>query len=213
MPRIKYPEEIEQKMRAFFETLSEKDRRRYAAVEAIKLGHGGQKYISSVLGCHSQTVMAGIDEIVNGTEIPEERIRKPGGGRKKIIETGENIDDIFFEILKNHTAGSPMDKDIKWTNLSLEAISKAFESKGMNITPYVVKQLLKKHGFVERKMQKTVTMKDCKDRNEQFERISELINEYSKSKNPIISMDVKKRIHRQFLPRGKSPLYSTSKGL
>lgn len=193
MLREKYSEDIEQKMRAFFETLNEKVRRRYAGLEAIKLGHGGQKYISSVLGCHPQTVMAGIDEIVNGTEIPEERIRKPGSGRKKIIETVGNIDEVFFEILKNHTAGSPMDEDIKWTNLSLEAISKAFESKGMNISPYVVKQLLKKHGFVERKMQKSVTMKDCKDRNEQFERIHELINEYSKSKNPIISMDVKKK--------------------
>lgn len=200
MLRKKYSEDIEQKMRAFFETLNEKVRRRYAGLEAIKLGHGGQKYLSSVLGCHPQTVMAGIDEIVNGTEIPEERIRKPGSGRKKIIETVENIDEVFFEILKNHTAGSPMDEDIKWTNLSLKAISKAFESKGMNISPYVVKQLLKKHGFVERKMQKSVTMKDCKDRNEQFDRIHELINEYSTSKNPIISIDVKKRIHRQFLP-------------
>ena len=144
--------------------------------------------------------MAGIDEIVNGTETPEDRIRKLGGGRTKVINTEENIDEVFFEILKDHTAGSPMDEEIKWTNLSLKEISKAFESKGMNITPYVVKQLLKKHGFIERKMQKTVTMKDCKDRNEQFERISELINEYSKSKNPIISMDVKKRIYRQFLP-------------
>ena len=168
MLHIKYSEEIEKLMKAFFETLNEKGRRRYAAIEAIKLGHGGQKYISSVLGCHPQTVMAGIDEIINGTEIPVDIIRKPGGGRNKIIETVGNIDDIFFEILKNHTAGSPMDKDIKWTNLSLEAISKAFESKGMNITPYVVKQLLKKHGFVERKMQKAVTMKDCKDRNEEF---------------------------------------------
>ena len=83
----------------------------------------------------------------------------------------------------------------------------------MNISTYVVKQLLKKHGFVERKMQKAVTMKACKDRNEQFERIHELINEYSKRKNPIISIDVKKRVLRQFLPRGKSPLYSTSKDL
>ena len=200
MLRKNYPEEIEQKMRAFFETLNEKVRRRYAGLEAIKLGHGGQKYLSSVLGCHPQTVMAGIDEIVNGTEIPEERIRKPGSGRKKITETVGNIDDIFFEILKNHTAGSPMEKDIKWTNLSLKEISKAFESKGMNISPYVVKQLLKKHGFVERKMQKAVTMKDCKDRNEQFKRIQELKDEYLKSENPIISMDVKKRIYRQFLP-------------
>ena len=193
MPHKNYPEEIEQKMRAFFEGLNEKDRRGYAGVEAIKLGHGGQKYISSVLGCHPQTVMAGIDEINNGTETPEERIRKPGGGRKKIIETEEDIDEVFFEILKHHTAGSPINDEVKWTNLSLKEISMAFESKGMNISPYVVKQLLMKHGFVERKMQKTIKMKDCKDRNEQFERIRELIDEYSKNKNPIISIDVKKK--------------------
>ena len=191
--RIKYSEEIETQMKAFYDSLNEKDRRRYAAIEAMKLGHGGQIYISNVLGCHFQTVMAGINEITNGTETPDGRIRKPGGGKKKIIDTVENIDDVFFEILKDHTAGSPMDKKIKWTNLSLKDISKAFESKGMNITPHVVKQLLKKHGFVKRKMQKAVTMKDSKDRNEQFERIYELKEEYSKNDNPIISIDVKKK--------------------
>jgi len=196
MLRTKYSEEIENQMKSFFDSLNEKDRRRYAAIEAMKLGHGGQKYISSVLGCHFQTIMAGIDELKNGTETPEDSIRKPGGGKKKIIDTVENIDEVFFEILKNHTAGSPMDEKIKWTNLNRKEISNAFKSKGMNITPHVVKQLLKKHGFVERKMQKAVTMKDCKDRNEQFERINELKEEYSKRENPIISIDVKKRVHR-----------------
>src|SRR5665648_740455 len=145
MLRIKYSDEIEDQMKAYFDTLNEKDRRQYAAIEAIKFGHGGQKYISSMLGCHFQTVMAGINEITNGTDIPEERIRKPGGGRKKIIETEENIDEVFLEILKNHTAGSTMDEELKWTNLNLKEISKAFKLKGMNITPHVVKQLLKKH--------------------------------------------------------------------
>ena len=51
--------------------MNEKDRRGYAAIEAMKLGHGGQNYISSVLGCHFQTVMAGINKITNGTETPE----------------------------------------------------------------------------------------------------------------------------------------------
>jgi hypothetical protein len=172
MLRTKYSEEIEKQMKAFYNTLNEKDRRRYAAIEAMKLGHGGQNYISSVLGCHFQTVMAGINEITNCLKTQDDRIRKPGGGKKKIIDLVENIDDVFFEILKDHMAGSPMDKEIKWTNLSFKEISKAFESKGMNISPHVVKQLLKKHGFVERKMQKAVTMKDCKNRNEQFERIT-----------------------------------------
>ena len=193
MLRKKYSEEIEKQMKAFYDSLNEKDRRKYAAIEAMKLGHGGQKYISNVLCCHFQTVMAGINEITNGTETPECRIRKPGGGKKKIIDMVENIDEIFFEILKDYTAGSPMDEGIRWTNLNRTEISKAFKSRGMNISPYVVKQLLEKHGFVKRKMQKTVTMKDCKDRNEQFERIKELKEEYFESENPIISIDVKKR--------------------
>ena len=180
-------------MKAFFTTLNEKDRRHYAGLEALKLGHGGQKYISSVLGCHHQTVMTGIDEIVNGTETPKERIRKPGGGRKKIIDKEENLDEVFFEILNHNTAGSPINAEIKWTNLSLEKISDAFKSRGMIITPHVVKQLLKKHGFVKRKMQKAVAMKTCKDRNEQFEKIHKLINEYKESKNPIISIDANKK--------------------
>src|SRR5450759_4158159 len=70
MLRTKYSEEIEKQMKAYFDTLNEKDRRGYAAIEAMKLGHGGQNYISSVLGCHFQTVMAGINEITNGTETP-----------------------------------------------------------------------------------------------------------------------------------------------
>jgi hypothetical protein len=196
MLRKKYSEETEKQMKSFFDSLNEKDRRRYAAIEAMKLGHGGQKYISSVLGCHFQTIMAGIDELKNGTETPEDRIRKPGGGKKKIIDTVENIDEVFFEIIRDHTAGSPMNEEIKWTNLTLKEISNAFNSRDLNISPYVVKQLLKKHNFVERKMQKAVTMKDCKDRNKQFERIYELKEEYSNSENPIISIDVKKRVHR-----------------
>ena len=166
-----------------------------------------------MLGCHPQTVKAGIDEILNRTELPEESIRKPGGGRKKIIDMEDDIDEVFFEILNHHTAGSPVNAETKWTNLSLKEISKAFESRGMNISPYVVKQLLKKHGFVERKMQKAVTMKTCREWNKQFEKIHKLINEYKESKNPIISLDAKRRMDRQFPPSWRSILYSYGKGL
>jgi hypothetical protein len=45
-------------------------------------------YISSVLGCHFQTIMAGINEITKGTETPKDRIRKPGGGNKENYRNG-----------------------------------------------------------------------------------------------------------------------------
>ena len=193
MLHIKYSDEIKITMKRFYETLSEKDKRRYAAIEAIKLGYGGQKYICEILNCNPDTVKAGVEEFENGISADEIRMRKPGGGKKKIIETVENIDEVFHEILKDNTAGSPMDEEIKWTNLTLVEISKAFKTKGMSVSEFIVKQLLEKHGFVERKMQKAVTMKETIDRNEQFERISGLREEYSKSKNPIISIDVKKK--------------------
>ena len=79
----KYTSEIEASMKMFFETLSEKDRRRYAAVEALKLGNGGQQYICGVLGCDPGTVKRGTEELMGGIT-PEESVRKPGGGKKKL---------------------------------------------------------------------------------------------------------------------------------
>ena len=192
MLKQRYTEEIEMKMSRFFETLSEKDRRRYAALEAMKLGNGGQQYICEILGCDPSTIRKGTVELQEEISA-DERIRQPGGGKKKIIETIENIDAVFIEILNEHTAGSPMDEAIKWTNLTQKEISEAFAQRGMEVTEHVVKQLIDKHGYVKRKMQKTVTMKDTKNRNEQFEKIQELREEYEKSENPIISIDVKKK--------------------
>lgn len=189
----KYSQEIEATMKKFYETLSEKDRRRYAAIEALKLGRGGQKYICEVLGCDAGTVKRGNEELQNGLETPKDRIRKFGGGSKKIRDKMKNIDEVFVEILKDETAGSPMDEAIKWTNLGQRAISKAFEERGYKISEHVVKQLLKKHKYVKRKMQKTKTVKEAKQRNEQFENIKKLREKYTKKENPIISLDVKKK--------------------
>lgn len=58
-----YHPTLEQKMKKFYETLSEKDKRRYAGVEAMKLGRGGVAYISRVLGCHRKTVIKGLKEL------------------------------------------------------------------------------------------------------------------------------------------------------
>jgi hypothetical protein len=183
-------------MKNFYETLSEKDKRRYAAIEALKLGHGGQKYICKVLSCDPGTVKRGTEELQNGSEVPKERIRKAGAGGKKILEKIENIDEAFLEILKEHTAGSPMDEAIKWTNLGQRDISKAFREKGYNVSEHVVKQLLKKHKYVRRKMQKTKTMKEVDNRNAQFENIKKLKEEYTDSEHPIMSIDGKKTANR-----------------
>ena len=75
-----YGPEVREHMRAFYESLSEKDRRRYAAIEAEKLGHGGVEYIASVLGCDEKTIRHGRSDI---EQLPADeaagRTRKKGG--------------------------------------------------------------------------------------------------------------------------------------
>lgn len=189
----KYSEAIEEQMRKFYGNLSEKEKRRYAALEAEKLGYGGQKYICGLLGCSPTTLRVGREELLYGSSTEDQRVRRKGAGRKKIREKIGGIDEVFLEIVKENTAGSPMNEAVRWTNLGLKGISKEFEKKGYKVSEHVVKQLLKKHKYGKRKMQKTKTVKEAEQRDEQFKNIKDLRERYTKEENPIISLDVKKR--------------------
>ena len=80
----RYEARVQERMRAFWQTLSEKDRRRFAAMEAERLGHGGRVYVAAVLGCSTRTIERGIEELERLPEDPAAgRVRRPGGGRKK----------------------------------------------------------------------------------------------------------------------------------
>src|SRR3990167_9060991 len=86
-----------------------------------------------------------------------------------------------------------MNENVLWTNLTQKEISAKMKTKGINISVTVVKQLLKKHGYVKRKAQKKKTMKSHPDRNQQFEIIAKLKKKYLNSVNPVISIDTKKK--------------------
>ena len=87
----RYEPRVEEQMRAFERTLSEKDRRRFAALEAVRLGHGGIEYVAEVLGCSTRTIERGIDELDLLPEDPAAgRVRRPGGGRKKESSASRN---------------------------------------------------------------------------------------------------------------------------
>lgn len=189
-----YSPETEERMRNFYGSLSEKDRRRYAAVEAEKFGHGGITYICGVLRCDSDRVRRGTEELKHPLPEKEKRIRKPGGGRKAVLPTSVGLDEAFFEVLKNHTAGSPMDEEIRWTNLKREKIAEKLKEHGFTVSVAVVDQLLEKHNFRRRKAFRVEAgKKNIPDRDEQFKNIERLKEEYRAAGNPVMSMDVKKK--------------------
>jgi len=192
--RIKgYGKEIEEQMRNFYQSLREKDRRRYAAIEAKKLGYGGRSYIARVLACNDRTISRGLEEIERGLSKEEKRIRAVGGGRKSLLATTPEIASAFLRVLENHTAGSPMDEKLKWTNLSRDAIAIGLEEEGFKVSVTIVDQLLEKHDFRRRQAFKVESAKQVPERDEQFQNIASLKQNYHKQGNPVMSMDVKKK--------------------
>jgi hypothetical protein len=76
----RYPVDVERRMQALYRSLSEKDRRRYAAIEAEKVGHGGLSYVAKLFGCDPETVRHGQEDLA---QLPEDeaagRVRKKEG--------------------------------------------------------------------------------------------------------------------------------------
>ena len=110
-----YTQQIENLIKNTYLQLSEKDRRRYAAIEALKLPRGGIAYIARLVGCSRNTIKRGIGELSSpaSKSDTENRIRRKGAGRKPSIEIIENIDEIFLKVIDDYIAGDLMDEKIR----------------------------------------------------------------------------------------------------
>lgn len=111
-----YEESHEEEMRRYFRSLPEDHRRRYAAVEARKIGFGGVTYVARTLGISRQTIYTGLRELdamqEDDSDPPQrpsggkERIRRRGGGRRRESERQVGLETMAEAILEAHSAGS-----------------------------------------------------------------------------------------------------------
>ncbi len=153
----RYDEKNEEEMKIFYGSLNEKDKRRYAGVEALKLGRGGQVYMEEVLGCDRNTIAKGIREIESGEVAKDKgaRIRREGGGRKRAEDKDSSIEVDFLNLMEGFTAGDPMDDSVRWTNLSAKAIAQQLNEKRIDPTGLgAIRRLLVKHGYGRRQIVK-----------------------------------------------------------
>lgn len=190
---VPYSQEIEKQMESLYYSLNEKDRRRYSALEANRLGWGGVGYISKILRCDTESIGLGRTELLDANAMGMTRIRRPGGGRKSIFKTIPGLDETFLKVLSQHTAGSPMDETVKWTNLTRPEIVELLKGEGVSVSVTVVDQLLARHHYRKRQAQKRLSCGSHEQRNDQFENIEVLMEVYQEQGNPVISMDTKKR--------------------
>lgn len=94
-----YPTVVEQQMQRLYQPLNERDRRRYAAVEANKLGHGGISYVCTLFECNYRSLALGLEELNQGAAMQQSSIRRVGGGRKSAFEQIPELDAVFLRVL------------------------------------------------------------------------------------------------------------------
>ena len=191
----KYTKEIESQMVRYFSSLSEKDKRHYAALEALKLGYGGRRYISQLFGISEYRLRKGIDEIKNPklmAEIPLGKQRRPGGGRHKTLSKKKILDQLH-QLIDKYKGGIPTKPEVYFIYLTPNDLSRLYYQKyGTPLGVFVIRAELRKLGYKYRNMLKTIATGTYKDRALQFELIFDMVNMLS-TNTPILSIDCKKK--------------------
>lgn len=135
-----------------------------------------------------------------GADLPNSTIRRicrrdgfvKKGGRKCCLDSTPEIRQAFTTVIDTYTAGDPQ-QDVQWTYLTRDEIAAALTDEGFPVSVTVVDRLLEEFDMRLRKAQKNKTMRRDPDRNEQFEHIAALKQEYLDAGLPVLSMDTKKR--------------------
>jgi hypothetical protein len=190
-----YPPDVAKHMQNCFTSLSEKDRRRYAAVEVVKLGHGGITYISQLFGCSPELIEHGLQDLQLLPHDPAgDRIRRPGGGKKKTEEKQPEVLQHVQQTIWERTAGDPMRTDVLWTDLTPRDIALSLEQEwGQSIGTRVVRRMLDDLGFARRQIAKVLPGGEIADRDPQFRYIADLKAQFLAAGQPVLSIDTKKK--------------------
>jgi transposase len=189
---------IKKKFFVLNQMFDENQKRAWAAAEALSFGRGGISLIAEITGMSRITIRNGIKEIKeayeNELEIKHDpnRIRAIGGGRKKATEKDALLLEDLKNILDSNTRGDPM-SPLKWTCKSTNNIADELNKEGYRVSPETVRQILKEEGYSLQANKKTIEGKSHPDRDGQFQYINNLSKEFQASKDPVISIDTKKK--------------------
>lgn len=173
-----------------FSLLNETQKRLYAAEKSLELGYGGISKVSRETKLSRTTITQGINEIKN-SKLLHNKIRKEGGGRKR-SEADPKLVKAIEAILDETSAGDPMSR-LKWTCKSTRTIAEILRKKGFNISRMGVARILKNQDYSLQANKKMLSGKDHPNRDAQFKHINRLVSSFSKTNDPIISVDTKKK--------------------
>jgi transposase len=184
---------VRAKFRALAPVLTERSRRVWAATEAQALGHGGIAVVEQATGISRSTIQRGLRELEAGTEpLPPERTRRPGGGRKAVIDRDTSLLADLDALVEPTASGAP-DSPLRWTAKSVRALAAALQTMGHDVSHTVVAELLHDLGYSLQANQKTREGPQHPDRDAQFRYINDQVRAGQRRHQPAISVDTKKK--------------------
>ncbi len=165
------------------------------------MGHGGIQEISRLTGASRATITQGIKELdalvsdptARPTTETGVRIRKSGGGRKKITETNPQLLQALQMLVEDSTIGNP-ENPLRWTTKSLRNLQEELTLQGYKISHVKIGQLLEQLGYSLQMNKKSLQVGvPHVDRDAQFKHISHTSREFLEAGEPVISVDAKKK--------------------
>ena len=198
---VQDPDKLEEFVGTMMPELDERRRRMFLGSLSLMLGQGSAKILSEMTGTTQQTITVGRRE---AREAPKDvrakpavddagRVRRPGGGRKRITETHPEILEKLEGILDGNVVGNP-ESTLTWTTKGTEDIARELRAMGYSISRETVGTLLKEAGFSLQQNKRYIkVIEPGPDRDAQFRFIQQESMTYIAAGRPVISVDAKKK--------------------
>ena len=171
--------------------LSEKQRRLFAGAAARTLGRGGGARMARISGLSRPTVYAGVREL-DAPPDPRGRVRRPGGGPKRLTERQPGLLAALDELVDPDTRGDP-ESPLRWTCKSTRQLADALAVQGFQVSDDTVGRLLKQQRYTLQRTLKTEEGAQHPDRDAQFRYINQQAKQYLADGQPVVSVDTKKK--------------------
>jgi len=175
--------------------LNEFQARLFAADKALDLGRGGISRLSALTGLSRTTITKAVEELESGgklVSVGEGRVRRAGGGRKKIEGVDPGVRDQLAKILEETTAGDPMSQ-LRWTSKSTRTLAEELTRLGHPVSWVTVARCLDDMGYSLQANRKSKEGPQHTDRDAQFRYINRQVKVLLGTGDPVISVDAKKK--------------------
>jgi hypothetical protein len=191
--------------------LDERSRRLVLGMAARAAGEGGAGAVAALAGMAPQTVARGAAELSSGEDPPAGRVRRPGGGRKRLAEADPGLLEALEALIRAHSMRGHPVSSLLWTTRSADHLARELTALGHPCSPSTALRTMKRAGYAQQSNSRAQEGRQHPERDAQFRYIAAQADEHMAAGQPVISVDSKKREQvgnygqdgREWEPRGE----------